>query len=277
MDEEIYHLGQNGQNTGPFTLAQVQDLWRSSAVSAGTLYWQPGMPEWQPLGQIVSKLGEPPSLPGSPPPVPAQGVDYLTRTVPAGLPATSGVAIASFVLGLASILLSLLTALPAIICGHIALSQIKQSHGRLGGRGFAVTGLVFGYLFVGLIAAIFVIGIGAGIALPIFTSVSTRGKATLELARAKQVALAIKLYEGDNDGKTPPSLDALSPTYLPDKSVLVSRLSEGESPAVELLIPDTKADDADPHAVLLRGKFTTPDHKRVYIYNDLQGELKRDP
>ena len=60
--------------------------------------------------------------------------------------------------------------------------------------------------------------------------------------------------------------------------MLASRLSPThESPAVELMRPDTKVDEGDPHGVLLRGRFTTADGKRVYIYNDDSGELKRDP
>src|SRR5438132_11120751 len=38
-----------------------------------------------------------------------------------------------------------LPTIPAIICGHLALVQIKKSKGILKGRGLAITGLMLGY------------------------------------------------------------------------------------------------------------------------------------
>lgn len=55
---------------------------------------------------------------------------------------TSGVAIASLVTSLLGI------GLAGVICGHIALSQIKRSAGALGGKGLAIAGLVIGYVGV---------------------------------------------------------------------------------------------------------------------------------
>ncbi len=40
----------------------------------------------------------------------------------------------------------------AVICGHIAKSQIRSSGGRMGGDGFATAGLVLGYLNIALTA-----------------------------------------------------------------------------------------------------------------------------
>lgn len=72
---------------------------------------------------------------------------------------TDGGAIASMVLGIASIVLCLtfLAGIPAIIVGHISLSRIKKSMGRLKGEGMALTGLILGYIslpFILIIAAI---------------------------------------------------------------------------------------------------------------------------
>jgi len=68
-------------------------------------------------------------------------------------PETSGKAIFSLVCGLLFIILPL--ALVAVVFGHLSLSEIRRSAGRLTGRGLAITGLVFGYfgtaLLVGLI------------------------------------------------------------------------------------------------------------------------------
>jgi type IV pilus assembly protein PilA len=70
-------------------------------------------------------------------------------------------AIASLVFGLFFIFFPLF--IPAIVFGHIALSQIKKSAGRLGGRGLAIAGLVLGYLGIAIIPLILII---AAIAIP---------------------------------------------------------------------------------------------------------------
>jgi hypothetical protein len=65
-------------------------------------------------------------------------------------PKTSGLAITSLVLGILSLLLSWnllpLLGILGVICGHKALSRIKQSGVALSGRGLAVAGLVTGYI-----------------------------------------------------------------------------------------------------------------------------------
>lgn len=63
---------------------------------------------------------------------------------------TSAAAIWSLVLGILSVLLCCnpLTALPAIICGHVGRGNINRSGGKLGGDGMAITGLILGYLSI---------------------------------------------------------------------------------------------------------------------------------
>jgi hypothetical protein len=64
-------------------------------------------------------------------------------------PSTSGFAIASLVLSIVSWLgFVFLGALLGIIFGHIALNEIKQSGGRVEGRGFAIAGLIIGYAHI---------------------------------------------------------------------------------------------------------------------------------
>ncbi len=72
---------------------------------------------------------------------------------------TSGKAIASLICGLFFFLPP--TAIAAIILGHLSLSQIRRSAGRLRGDGLAIAGLVLGYLGAGPILLIL-----AAIAIP---------------------------------------------------------------------------------------------------------------
>jgi prepilin-type processing-associated H-X9-DG protein len=120
--------------------------------------------------------------------------------MPPGSVNTSGLAIASFVLGILSFCTFCLTAIPAIILGIVALAKIGRSGGRLKGNGFAVAGIV-----VPVVAGVFVLPLALGITLP-------------ALARTRQIAFrmtcgtnlaglgkAMLIYANDYDDKFPTS------------------------------------------------------------------------
>jgi len=82
-------------------------------------------------------------------------------------PKNCGLAIWSLVLGILGLLcFSILSAVPAVICGHMAFSRIKRSAGAMTGQGLAIAGLVTGYL--GIAWAIVFIPMMAAIAIPNF-------------------------------------------------------------------------------------------------------------
>jgi len=67
--------------------------------------------------------------------------------VPQTVPRTPPVAIWSLILAVLSFTCGwLFTAIPAVICGHIARAKIRKSGGALGGKGIATGGLVSGYI-----------------------------------------------------------------------------------------------------------------------------------
>ena len=80
-------------------------------------------------------------------------------------PRTSTTAILSLVFGvLAWLALPLIGAVVAIVCGHMARSEIRQAPSAVEGDGLAVAGLVLGYLqlLLGLVALMVVIAAIAG-------------------------------------------------------------------------------------------------------------------
>lgn len=103
----------------------------------------------QPYG-ATPQYGTPPQY-GAAPQYGSQPSAYPPGGPPgpySGYPAsqgTSGLAIASMVCSLLGICCVLL-ALPGVILGHVALSQISRQGG--GGRGMAIAGLVIGYLLI---------------------------------------------------------------------------------------------------------------------------------
>ena len=81
----------------------------------------------------------------------------MTQSTPPMLPAypprTSGMAIASMVLGITSIVAltcccgtGFIPSVLAVVFGHVAMYQIRRSAGRLEGSSMAVAGLVCGYI-----------------------------------------------------------------------------------------------------------------------------------
>lgn len=84
---------------------------------------------------------------------------------------TSTTAVVSFIFGILSwVLLPVIGAIVAVVCGHMARAEIRRGDGMLEGDGFAVAGLVLGWthiiLMVGalLVAILFFGGILALIA-----------------------------------------------------------------------------------------------------------------
>ena len=81
--------------------------------------------------------------------------------VPAGPAPTSGKAVASLIFGL--FILFFPFSIVAIILGHLSLSEIRKSAGRLKGDGLAIAGLVLGYMGVAGVPIVLII---AAIAIP---------------------------------------------------------------------------------------------------------------
>ena len=67
---------------------------------------------------------------------------------------TNGFAIASLVFGIIG------GVLLALVFGYIALSQIKRSGGRQGGRGLALAGVTLGWVWLGIV--IILVAVNAG-------------------------------------------------------------------------------------------------------------------
>jgi hypothetical protein len=85
--------------------------------------------------------------------------------VPPPATGTNSLAIASMVLGVAEFFTAGLTAIPAVICGHIARRQMKQTAER--GDGLATSGLVLGYMaiiFWAVLIAASLVGVAISIA-----------------------------------------------------------------------------------------------------------------
>lgn len=88
----------------------------------------------------------PPAAPPPPPPAgwgPNQAVPRQT---------TNGFAVAALVVGIAVLCTGIFGGILSIVFGNLALARIDESQGAQKGRGMAITGIVLGWIAVGLTA-----------------------------------------------------------------------------------------------------------------------------
>ncbi|MCX6377106.1 MAG: DUF4190 domain-containing protein, partial [Armatimonadetes bacterium] len=109
-------------------------------------------------------------------------------------PRTSGLAVASLVLGILVV-----TALPGLILGIIALVQIGRNPQRLKGRGLALAGTIVSAVMI--LPAI--IGMLAAIMFPAFARAKDAAMQTSCLNNVKQLSVAVQMYEQDWDNSYP--------------------------------------------------------------------------
>jgi hypothetical protein len=70
----------------------------------------------------------------------------------------SGLAIASLVCGIAAwIIFPVVAAIAAVVTGHLAKKEIRESGNTLGGDGMALAGLLMGYIQLGLFVLFLII------------------------------------------------------------------------------------------------------------------------
>jgi len=147
-------------------------------------------------GQSVAPAAAQPAMA---PPIPGLAPPH------AGPTETSGKAIASLICGIFFLIFP--AAVAAIILGHLSISEISKSAGRLTGRGLATAGLVLGYFgAVGLIPFILII---AAIAIPNLIRATTVANETSAVTSLRTIYSAAQEYSSTYSNGFPDSLEAL--------------------------------------------------------------------
>jgi hypothetical protein len=155
-----WYYSKNGVQLGPISDSEIRAKFASGEILVTDLVWREGMRDWLPTAQVpelapqssLHPAASPiPSVPGGVVNSPYSSPAYGGGAFPGGAmaPPTSGLAIASMVCGILGLVTCLLLpGIPAVICGHMALSQMAAPGARIGGRGMAIAGLVMGYIAV---------------------------------------------------------------------------------------------------------------------------------
>jgi anti-sigma factor RsiW len=131
--ESVHGLLQTAYADGRLTWDEFDQ--RSSSLMQAKTYDQ--------LGALTADLRQP--------------VPYRPGVSPAVVPRTNQMAVASLVCGLCQVFFWFVAGVPAIVFGHVARRQIRQT--GEGGSGMATAGLIMGYVgvlvpLIALIAAV---------------------------------------------------------------------------------------------------------------------------
>jgi hypothetical protein len=182
-----WFYGKEGQQFGPIDEVTLSARIAAGEIGPQDLVWKEGMDSWKPLQEIrhlapsgnhpqsqdseglTPELSQssyaPPAeikapalddsfvdeVPQSPYSPPVEGVEGASYTPGPSLPVTNGLAIASMICGILSLVFfcfcgGLFLGIPAVICGHLSLNQLNAPENSQQGRGMAVAGLICGYL-----------------------------------------------------------------------------------------------------------------------------------
>jgi hypothetical protein len=105
----------------------------------------------------------------------------------------------SFVLGLLSLVcFGFLAGIPAVICGHLARARARRSPGQYGGAGFALAGLITGY-----VAVVVTLVILPAMLLPALTRAKGKAQEISCRNQMKSIGLVFRTWAIDNDGNYP--------------------------------------------------------------------------
>jgi len=110
------------------------------------------------------------------------------------------------------------------------------------------------------------IGAGAG---------SIRSLETKSLTNVHTLATACRRFASDNHGKFPPSLDALFPAYLTNRSQLASPLKPDEPAGYIYTAGLTNTGPVN--AVIIEDKFGPSQHVRIVAYVDGSARILDTP
>lgn len=151
-----YHVGRNSQQLGVFSGDEIRAGLNNGSFYATDLAWNDAMSGWKRLDEVFGPLLKP--------------VDRYAVSIPQpyvqtahagnGVMPIPGTSVACLILGIVSLVtchFGILFAIPGVICGHVALGEIKRSGGRQDGRSLTVVGLVLNYIWLGLVLLLLLI------------------------------------------------------------------------------------------------------------------------
>ncbi len=238
---QIY-IHRNNEQLGPFTEDEIKAQLAAGTASLLDHVWWQGQQGWVPLGEsalMAAGVTAAPTIPtasssgGAPPP-------------------TSKLAVWALVCGCLGFLCGIFASIPAIILGHMGLTETKKNPG-VQGRGMAMAGMILGYFVTALVIAylilVFVVFASMGNQVKnVFKTINAQLKAAQITNSADQSATPPDQTTNAPDQTAPAPTPAPNPT--PDQSTNsapatpASPDSSTNSPAASTNAPDSSTNAA---------------------------------
>ncbi|HKW29710.1 MAG TPA: DUF4190 domain-containing protein [Verrucomicrobiae bacterium] len=187
-------IGSDQKEYGPVTEQRLRQWIVDGRVNAQTRVQAEGATGYKTLAELPEFAG---AFQGpTPPPLPVGAAATPAKT--------SGMAITSLVLGILGIVTCgitvLLSAPVGLILGIVAMNKIGKSSGQLRGKGLALAGVIMSSL------TFLLIPIFAAMLLPALAAAKQKAQEINCINNEKQLALAVRIYSGDNTNHFPPAV-----------------------------------------------------------------------
>jgi hypothetical protein len=183
---------------------------------------------------------------------------------------TNGMAVASLVLAIPSFCLNIITAVPAIILGIMALRRISDSQGRESGQGLAIAGIVVAGLAIPLSALILI---------PAAQSARMSAHRVTSAHSLKQLALAVHTFY-DNKSAFPQRVEELAPYVEGEASLrrLLNNRATGENPGFVYIPPEGGMENAGSKLIIaqINGGEMDPDLPAAFLDSTVRVPTKQE-
>jgi hypothetical protein len=209
-------IGTDQKEYGPVPDDEMRQWIFEGRITAQTSVMAQGGTEWKPLSAFPEFANALATAAAAALPVAtfAPAGSPLPTAAPRPRAKTSGMAIASLVLGILGVLSCGVTALVGLILGFIARGKIRKSQGTLRGGGIALAGIIVSAIFVLLLP---ISAFLASKVLPSVAETKRSGESLVCSINMKQLTTGMRLYAADHNGQFPPAgtwCDALQiPAY----------------------------------------------------------------
>ncbi len=273
-------LGVDGKEYGPVSAEMLRQWIAERRANGQTRVQAEGSPEWKTLSELpefTAALGASPRPPSPPP------LSGAIAPTPAGK--TSGMAVASLVLGILGF--CGITALVGLILGIVAQVKIGRSGGRLRGSGLAIAGIIVSGTM--LLLWLFIM---PALLLPALAKAKQQARNTSCENNARQVALAVRLYADENEGKCPQAVNwcdaILNNLPSPQSFKCPQREHEQSGYAFNAKLAGKTLSSIPPDTVLIfesaggwnstggsESLLPRPPHGRAYVFGFADGNVRQ--
>lgn len=178
-------IARGGEVLGTYPISNIPTLVASGSILTSDHYWHEGMNDWAPVGNTWQTT------------TPQKAV--IANSAKLSVLAIVAIALGILALPLALIVIGVVLAIGAIVCGHLALSAAKRDQSSIS-RNVALTGVVLGYSAVAISSAATVLQFTNSVVWA--KKVQNESEETLACARVEMLNLAVAAYfqaVGNND------------------------------------------------------------------------------